>query len=169
MTPTTEIQLANYTLEQEIGRGDLTITYRGHRNSDRATVAIKVVAPQFTFDRLFVQRFKDMARQAAKLEHRNIVAMFEAGEEGNTVYVVRELIDARPLTQVIEEEGTGDLYLIECNARFGGGSVLSIQAGFDMVEMIKEEYPYNEKAAPCLKNTWRPGVKMRRYYSEYYI
>jgi len=105
MTPTTEIQLANYTLEQEIGRGDLTITYRGHRNSDGATVAIKVVALQFTFDRLFVQRFKDMARQAAKLEHRNIVAMFEAGEEGSTVYAVRELIDARPLTQVIEEDG----------------------------------------------------------------
>ncbi len=105
MTPTTEIQLANYTLEQEIGRGDLTITYRGRRNSDGATVAIKVVAPQFTFDQLFVQRFKDMARQAAKLQHRNIVATFEAGEEGQTVYVVRELIEARPLTQVIEEDG----------------------------------------------------------------
>ncbi len=105
MTTTVDIQLENYILEQEIGRDDLTIIYQGQRKSDGAIVAIKVVASQFTFDPFFVRRFKDMARQAAKLEHPNIVRTYEAGQEGDILYLVRELIEARPLAQVLEEEG----------------------------------------------------------------
>ncbi len=105
MTTTVTTELENYAFEDEIGRGDLTIVYRGHRKSDGAKVAVKIVAPQFTFDRLFVRRFQDMARQAAKLEHPNIVRTYETGVENDTVYVVREFIEARSLAQVIEDEG----------------------------------------------------------------
>jgi serine/threonine protein kinase len=105
MTATVITQLENYVLEQKIGQGDLTTTYQGHRKSDGANLAIKIVAPQFTFDELFVRRFKDMARQAARLEHPNIVRTFEADQEDEAVYVVRELIDGRPLAQVIDAEG----------------------------------------------------------------
>lgn len=105
MTPVVDIQLENYILKKELGRGDLTTTYEAERVADGSIVAVKVVAPQFTFDRLFVQRLKDLARQAVRLEHPNIVRTFEAGEEGDVVYVARELIDGRPLARVIEEEG----------------------------------------------------------------
>ena len=105
MTTSVEIQLENYTLEQEIGRGDLTTVYRGRRKSDGTTVAIKVVAPQFTFDELFVRRLQDIARQTARLEHPHIVRTYETGREADTVYIVRELIQARTLAQVIAEDG----------------------------------------------------------------
>ena len=105
MTTTVELQLEDYILDEEIGRGDLTITYEGRRKSDQAIMAIKIVAPQFTFDQLFVRRFKDMGRQAVKLEHANIVRTYEVNQEGETMYLVRELIDGRPLAQVIKEEG----------------------------------------------------------------
>jgi serine/threonine protein kinase len=105
MTVSAETELKNYILEKEIGRGDLTIVYQGRRKSDNAVVAIKIVAPQFTFDDLFVRRFREMAKQAAKLEHPNIVRTYEANQEGDILYVVRELIDVRPLAQVLEEEG----------------------------------------------------------------
>ncbi len=100
-----EMQLEDYVLEEEFGRGDLTIVYRGRRKVDDAEVAIKIVAPQFTFDELFVRRFKDIAWQTTKLEHPNIVRTYEARQEGNLLYIVRELIEARPLAQVLEEEG----------------------------------------------------------------
>ncbi len=105
MTTTLELQLENYLLDEEIGRGDLTITFEGRRKSDQAIVAIKIVAPQFTFDQQFVRRFKDMGRQAIKLDHANIVRTYEADQEGDTVYLVRELIDGQPLAQVIKDEG----------------------------------------------------------------
>jgi len=105
MTTSVKTELNNYTLDTEIGRGDLTIVYEGHRKSDGATVAIKVVAPQFMFDDYFVRRFLDMSKQAAKLEHPNIVRTYEAQLENDTLFIVREFAQARPLAQVLDEEG----------------------------------------------------------------
>ncbi|HXV99487.1 MAG TPA: serine/threonine-protein kinase, partial [Anaerolineae bacterium] len=105
MTVTLDIQLQDYILEEEIGRGDLAIVYRARRRSDGAEVAVKMLACHFTFDEFFGRRFKDIAKQTARLEHPNIVRTYEAKQQGSVLYVVRELIDARPLAEVLEEEG----------------------------------------------------------------
>jgi serine/threonine protein kinase len=102
---TVDIELENYIFEREIGRGDLTIVHQGRRKTDDAQVAIKVVAPQFTFDEHFVRRFKDITRQTIKLEHPNIVRIYEVNQEGNILYVVREFIEARLLSELLETEG----------------------------------------------------------------
>jgi len=104
MTATIGTELENYILDSEIGPGDLTTVYQGHRKSDSSIVAIKVVAPQFTFDELFVRRFLDMAKQASRLEHPNIVRTYEAKKEDDTLFLVRELAETRPLAEVLKEE-----------------------------------------------------------------
>jgi serine/threonine-protein kinase len=106
MTVTLEIQLQDYILEEEIGRGDLAIVYRARRRSDGGEVAVKMLAYQFTFDEFFGRRFKEVVKQTARLEHTNIVRTYEAKQQGSVLYVVRELIDARPLAQVLAEEGS---------------------------------------------------------------
>lgn len=105
MTNFTGTEFEDYVLEEEIGRGDLTIVYQARRKADDAVVAVKVVPPQFTFDELFVRRFLDMARQAARLDHPNIVRTFEAKKEGDLLFVVREFVEARPLAEILAEEG----------------------------------------------------------------
>ena len=95
MIVTLETELQNYILEQEIGRDELTIIYQGRRKSDDGPVAIKVIAPQFTFDDFFVRRFKDITRQTIRLEHPNIVRTYEVNQEGEAIYVVRDMIEAR--------------------------------------------------------------------------
>lgn len=103
-TATLEIELQDYVLEEEIGRGDLAVVYRARRRSDGAAVAVKMIAHQFTFDDYFVRRFKDITKQTAKLEHPHIVRTYEAKQQGSVLYVVRELIDdSRPLAEVLEE------------------------------------------------------------------
>lgn len=105
MTLTLDIQLQDYVLEEEIGRGDLAIVYRARRRSDGAEVAVKMLACHFTFDEFFGRRFKDIAKQTARLEHPHIVRTYEAKQQGSVLYVVRELIDARPLAEVLEAQG----------------------------------------------------------------
>jgi serine/threonine-protein kinase len=105
MTLTLDIQLQDYVLEEELGRGDLAIVYRARRRSDGAEVAVKMLACHFTFDEFFGRRFKEIAKQTARLEHPNIVRTYEAKQQGSVLYVVRELIEARPLAELLEEEG----------------------------------------------------------------
>lgn len=58
-------------------------------------------------------------------------------------------------------------FIMEINARFGGGVILSIQAGFDIVKLIKQEYINNIIAEP--KNyDWKENFYMTRYFEEYF-
>lgn len=100
-----ETQLEDYILEEELGRDDVSIVYRGRRKSDEAAVAIKIVAPQFTFDEFFIRRFQELARQTTRLEHPNVVRTYEVKQENDLLYVVQELVTVRSLSQVIDEEG----------------------------------------------------------------
>lgn len=105
MTTTTNIQLENYTLDQQVGQGRLTTVYQASRKSDHAIVAIKVAAPESTTDEDYVRRFKEGAQQAARLEHPNIARTYEANQEGDVLYLVREFIDTRSLAQLLRESG----------------------------------------------------------------
>ena len=68
-------------------------------------VAVKMLHPQFARDEAFVKRFRKEAQNAANLTHPNIVAIYDWGEEGDTYFIVMELIDGRTLRDVLRSEG----------------------------------------------------------------
>jgi carbamoyl-phosphate synthase large subunit len=61
--------------------------------------------------------------------------------------------------------GEGLPYIMEINARFGGGVILSLEAGFDIVDLIKKEYVENI-ACESMKYRWKENFGMIRYFSE---
>jgi serine/threonine protein kinase len=98
-------QLTAYDVEEEIRRGDLTIIYRARRKDDGLPVAVKVVAPQFVSDHYFVRRFLEAGERASRLDHPNIARVHEAGQRGDVVYVVRDLIQAESLAERLARAG----------------------------------------------------------------
>jgi serine/threonine protein kinase len=98
-------QLTAYDVEGEIRRGDLTIIYRARRKDDGLPVAVKVVAPQFIADHYFVRRFLEAGQRATRLDHPNIARVHEAGQRGDVVYVVRDLIQAESLAERLARAG----------------------------------------------------------------
>ncbi|HMD02136.1 MAG TPA: Stk1 family PASTA domain-containing Ser/Thr kinase, partial [Candidatus Baltobacteraceae bacterium] len=94
-----------YRLEGRIGQGGMATVYAGMDTVLRRRVAIKILRPQFAEDEDFVRRFYTEAQHAAKLSHPNIVNIYDVGREGETYFIVMELVDGATLAEMIESDG----------------------------------------------------------------
>ncbi len=94
-----------YRLEGPLGEGGMAIVYRGTDTLLRRRVAIKVLRPQYAADADFVRRFYQEAESAAKLSHPNIVNTYDVGREGDTYYIVMELVDGPSIGEIISADG----------------------------------------------------------------
>ena len=59
-------------------------------------VAVKVCSPSTPEDEAFVERFRREAQAAANLNHPNIVAIYDWGQQYGTYYIVMEYVEGRP-------------------------------------------------------------------------
>jgi beta-lactam-binding protein with PASTA domain len=79
--------------------------YRAHDRLLDRPVALKVLFPELSVDRAFVERFRREAQAAANLSHPNIVPVFDWGEDGGTYFIVMEFVDGQPLSQALRAGG----------------------------------------------------------------
>ena len=92
-----------YRLEGRLGEGGMAIVFCGFDTLLRRRVAIKVLRPQFAADEDFVRRFYDEAQHAAKLSHPNVVNIYDVGHEGDTYFIVMELVDGETLAAMLND------------------------------------------------------------------
>src|SRR5260221_13146717 len=86
-------KIGRYQVLERVGKGGMGVLYRGFDPVLDREVAIKLMAVDFSEDTEQMRpRFYREARAAAKLQHRNIVTIFEFAEEGNTPYIVMEFL-----------------------------------------------------------------------------
>jgi serine/threonine protein kinase len=90
-----------YRIEARIGAGGMAEVYRGIDPVLNRTVAIKVLLPQFARDTSFVERFRREAQAAARLNHPNIVGVFDTGADDGTQFIVMEFIEGRTLADFL--------------------------------------------------------------------
>ena len=95
-----------YELNHLIARGGMAEVYRAHDRLLDRPVALKVLFPEQSVDRSFVERFRREAQAAANLSHPNIVPVFDWGEDSGTYFIVMEFIDGRPLSSILKTAGT---------------------------------------------------------------
>jgi len=94
-----------YELTHLIARGGMAQVYRARDRQLDRPVALKVLFPELSVDRAFVERFRREAQAAANLSHPNIVPVFDWGEDNGAYFIVMEFIDGRPLSAVLRESG----------------------------------------------------------------
>jgi eukaryotic-like serine/threonine-protein kinase len=103
--PAPRVFSGRYELNHLIARGGMAEVYRAHdRRLDRP-VALKVLFPELSIDRSFVERFRREAQAAANLSHPNIVPVFDWGEDSGTYFIVMEFVDGRPLSSILKTAG----------------------------------------------------------------
>src|SRR6516225_10461422 len=106
---TPRIYSGRYELTHLVARGGMAQVYRAvDRQLDRP-VALKVLFPELSVDRSFVERFRREAQAAANLSHPNIVPVFDWGEDSGTYFIVMEYIDGRPLSSILKSTQPGTM------------------------------------------------------------
>jgi tRNA A-37 threonylcarbamoyl transferase component Bud32 len=91
--------LAGYEILGVIGKGGMGIVYKArHAKLDRM-VAIKVLPPGAGSDPTFTERFTREARALARLNHPNILAVYDFGQVGEEPYFVMEYVEGTDLRQ----------------------------------------------------------------------
>jgi len=94
-----------YRLDGKLGEGGMATVYCGTDTLLRRRVAIKVLREQYASDQEFVRRFYQEAESAARLSHPNIVNTYDVGREGDTYFIVMELVDGPSLGEMIASDG----------------------------------------------------------------
>jgi serine/threonine protein kinase len=98
------LQFGRYRLEQRLGKGGMAEVFRA-RLIDKdfeKPICIKRVLPELASDPTFITMLKDEARTAARLQHANIVQVFELGEEHGVPYLAMELVEGVTLSQMLK-------------------------------------------------------------------
>lgn len=93
--------LGRYQVEKELGKGAMGVVYLGKDPKIGRVVAIKTMAlsQEFAGDELTDarERFFREAETAGRLQHQNIVTIFDAGEEHDLAYIAMEFLKGRDL------------------------------------------------------------------------
>src|SRR5580700_8626815 len=101
-----------YEVTHLIARGGMAQVYRATDTRLGRPVALKVLFPELSVDRTFVERFRREAQAAANLSHPNVVAVYDWGEdlqpgkEEATYFIVMELITGTSLATALRTERT---------------------------------------------------------------
>jgi hypothetical protein len=101
--PAPAFTLADYEILGKLGQGGMGVVYRARHRTLRRQVAIKTFHPgQFPSPRE-VERFRIEAEAIARLQHPNIVQVFDIGEWKGLPYLVLELVDEGTLMQKLQK------------------------------------------------------------------
>lgn len=103
-TPSLEeiaIAFPQFEIVEFIGQGGMGFVYKVHQPGIDRTVALKILAPELGNDPAFAERFSREARMLGKLNHPNIVTVFEHGESGGYFYLLMEYVDGVNLRQAM--------------------------------------------------------------------
>ncbi|MBL8115685.1 MAG: serine/threonine protein kinase [Acidobacteria bacterium] len=86
-----------YEIQKELGRGGMGMVYRARDTMLDRVVALKVLGEQLSSSEEFVARFSREARAAARLNHTNIVHVYDLGDVGGRLYIAMEFVEGRTL------------------------------------------------------------------------
>ena len=95
--------LGRYQVEKELGKGAMGVVYMGRDPKINRVVAIKTMALSQEFEEDEVEEVKERffreAETAGRLNHPNIVTIFDAGEEHDLAYIAMEFLKGQDLTK----------------------------------------------------------------------
>ena len=88
-----------------LGRGGMGVVYKARQRQLDRMIALKILPPEAGADPAFAERFGREARSLARLNHPNIVAVYDFGQTEGLFYLIMEFIDGANLREVMRSGG----------------------------------------------------------------
>jgi serine/threonine protein kinase len=98
-------RIGGFEVQEMLGRGGMAVVYRATQVRLQRPVALKVLNPVLATDESFVQRFHAEGINSARLEHPNIVPVYEAGEDGGYAFLAIKLVEGETMGSYLERRG----------------------------------------------------------------
>ncbi len=99
-------RLGRYAVTGQLGRGGMGIVYEAEDTRLKRKVAIKLLPKEVSSNPEALARFLREAQGAAKLNHANVVAVYDIGETADTHYIVMELINGGNAQEMLRQRGS---------------------------------------------------------------
>ncbi len=96
--------VANYRIIRKVGSGGMGEVYLADDLRLKRPVALKFLNREFSRDDRQRRRFLSEAALAGRLDHPNIVVVYDAGEDGERLYYAMQYVDGRTLREIIDTE-----------------------------------------------------------------
>ena len=94
-----------YRLVELLGQGGMATIYRAHDSQLDRDVAVKLLRPEYGRDPDFGSRFRQEAKNAASLNHPNIVSVYDYGQDEAGPFIVMEVVEGEDLATIIRRSG----------------------------------------------------------------
>lgn len=97
-------QLGKYRIDATLGKGAMGVVYKAFDPHIERVVALKTIRKELFSDARqaeLISRFKNEAQAAGRLQHPNIVSVYEYGEDADAAYIAMEFIDGTPLNTLM--------------------------------------------------------------------
>jgi len=94
-----------YRIQRKLGAGGMADVYLAEDQELGRRVAIKILNGRHANDAQFIERFRREAKNAAALNHPNIVSIYDRGEAEDTYYIAMEYLDGRTVKELIVGHG----------------------------------------------------------------
>ncbi|NIR45594.1 MAG: protein kinase, partial [Gemmatimonadetes bacterium] len=100
----TEATVGKYEVLRELGRGGMAVVFLAHQKSLDRLVAIKVLLPLLAYDPEIVERFMREAKTQGKLDHPNIIQVFEVYNESGLTFFSVPFISGMSLRTALRDD-----------------------------------------------------------------
>ncbi len=97
--------VGRYTMTHFLNKGGWSFVYRGKHRVLNMPVAIKMLRHNLAMDEEFLDKFRREGHIIAKMNHRNIVHIFDIEESYRTIFIIMELLEGESLKDIIERSG----------------------------------------------------------------
>ena len=141
-----QLVLGRYRLHRRLGAGAFGVVWEAHDEHLDRPVAVKRIT---CHDQRIAARAEREARAAARLSHPGIVALYEAREQGDAVFLVSELVRGKPLDELSKARALSDRDLVRigialCDALQHAHTHGVIHRDIKPANILIPRYPQNE-------------------------